>query len=146
VNFLDSVVLKSLKEFLETDLAEIQVAFADTDLMGIVHHSNYLRYFEVARVAWLKKQGINYAEWAKKGYHLPLVEIGCRYRKPARFEDVLLIEVKPSLRGARVIFDYEVKNKETGELIATGFTHHVTIDETFKIMKMPQDLQKVMSQ
>ncbi|MDZ4676891.1 MAG: thioesterase family protein [Oligoflexia bacterium] len=125
-------------------MAEIRVAFADTDLMGIVHHSNYLRYFEVSRVAWLKENGINYAHWAKKGLHLPLVEIGCRYRKPARFEDVLIISVKPSRMGARAVFNYEVRNKETGDLLVTGFTHHVTIDETFKIIKMPEDLQKIL--
>ncbi len=125
-------------------MAEIRVPFADTDLMGVVHHSNYLRYFEVARISWLKDNGIKYSEWADKGMHLPVVEISCRYRKPIRFDDLIIISVKPSITGARAVFNYEVKNKNTGELHATGFTHHVAIDQTFKIIKMPKDFEKAL--
>src|SRR5450755_2949953 len=99
-------------------MIEIRVAFADTDAMGIVHHSNYLRYFEVARVGWLRSKGLDYRQWQARGQHLPLVESQCRYKKPARFEDLLDVKVIPRCEGVRIVFDYEVINRETGQLIA----------------------------
>ena len=62
------------------------VRFCETDLMGIVHHANYLQYFEAGRVDWLHRRGISYEIWAKNGVHLPVVETHIRYRKAARFE------------------------------------------------------------
>ena len=109
------------------ELIEIRVAFADTDAMGIVHHANYLKYFEVARVGWLRNKGLDYRKWQDKGQHLPLVESHCRYKRPARFEDLLTIKVKGRRDGLRVIFEYEVLNKENGILLTTGKTEHVCV-------------------
>ncbi len=118
----------------------IRVAFADTDAMGIVHHANYLRYFEVARVEYLREKGIDYKTWQARGQHLPLIESQCRYKKPARFDDLLEISVEPKIDGARIILDYEVRNKETKELIATGFTQHVCVDNNMKILPLPKNI------
>jgi len=67
------------------------VRFCETDLMGIVHHANYLIYCEAGRVDWLHKRGVRYDEWTKRGIHLPVVESRLRYRKAARFDDELVI-------------------------------------------------------
>jgi hypothetical protein len=67
----------------------LQVRFCETDLMGIVHHANYLTYFEAGRVDWLHRRGISYDVWTKQGIHLPVVETHLRYRKAARFDDEL---------------------------------------------------------
>lgn len=67
----------------------LTVRFCETDLMGIVHHANYLVYFEAGRVDWLHRRGIRYEEWARRGIHLPVVESRLRYRKAARFDEVL---------------------------------------------------------
>jgi acyl-CoA thioester hydrolase len=123
-------------------MTEIRVPFFDTDAMGIVHHANYLRYFEVARVQHMRENGVSYLEWQARGIHLPLIEAQCRYRKPARFEDVLLIAVKPRLEGARFIFEYEVTNKESRELLVTGTTSHVPVDTNLKIIKPPAEILK----
>lgn len=122
-----------------SDKIQIRVAFADTDAMGIVHHANYLRYFEVARVGWLREKGLDYRDWQNRGQHLPLVESYCRYKKPARFEDIIEIDVKPKRDGLRIIFDYEVFNRETKQLLATGQTQHVTVDNAMKVMEPPKD-------
>jgi acyl-CoA thioester hydrolase len=124
---------------------EIRVAFADTDAMGIVHHANYLRYFEVARVGWLRQNGSSYKEWEKRGLHLPLVESQIRYRKPARFDDVVLIKVIPEIEGIRLNFKYEMINKETGLLLATGSTQHVCVNIEMKITAMPDDLLNIIT-
>jgi acyl-CoA thioester hydrolase len=121
-------------------MKSIRVAFADTDAMGIVHHANYLRYFEEARVEYLREKGIHYKVWQARGQHLPLIESQCRYKKPARFDDILEISVSPKVDGARIILDYEVFNQETKELIATGSTQHVCVDNNMKVMPLPKDI------
>jgi acyl-CoA thioester hydrolase len=74
-----------------TSTLSLVVRFCETDLMGIVHHANYLVYFEAGRVDWLHRRGIRYEEWAKRGIHLPVVESRIRYRKAARFDETLVV-------------------------------------------------------
>jgi acyl-CoA thioester hydrolase len=124
-------------------MISLRVAFADTDAMGIVHHSNYLRFFEVARITWLRNNGIDYKDWQKRGENLPLIESHCRYRKPSRFDDVLEIVVKPKVAGARLTLDYEIFNSETKTLIATGYTQHVCVDLNMKLKNLPDDLVNI---
>ena len=73
---------------------EIRVRFCETDLMGIVHHAQYLAYFEVGRVEWLRRRGITYSSWVARDIHLPVVDVALRYRAPARFDDVLVVETR----------------------------------------------------
>lgn len=75
-----------------TSRLDIVVRFCETDLMGIVHHANYLIYFEAGRVDWLHKRGVSYEDWVKMGVHLPVVESRLRYRKAARFGEILTVE------------------------------------------------------
>jgi acyl-CoA thioester hydrolase len=124
-------------------MTTIRVAFADTDAMGIVHHANYLRYFEVARVEWFRERGIIYNEWQAQGRHLPLVESQCRYKKPARFDDILEVSVQPQIDGVRITLQYEVFNQKTKDLLATGFTQHVCVDQNLRVMPLPNELKSV---
>lgn len=75
-----------------TSRLEIVIRFCETDLMGIVHHANYLIYFEAGRVDWLHKRGVSYEDWVKMGVHLPVVETRLRYRKAARFGEIITVE------------------------------------------------------
>lgn len=75
-----------------TSRMELTVRFCETDLMGVVHHGNYLTYFEAGRVDWLRKRGVRYEDWMSKGILLPVVEARIRYRRPARFDDLLVVE------------------------------------------------------
>ena len=90
--------------------------------MGIVHHSNYLAYFEAGRVEWLRRRGVTYADWASRGIHLPVVEASVRYRAPARFDDVIAIETHlVELRAASVRFEYRMERiGDEPELLARG--------------------------
>src|SRR5271155_5601112 len=87
--------------------SRLRVRFCDTDLMGIVHHANYLAYFEAGRVEWLRRRGVTYATWTERGMHLPVVEANVRYRAPARFDDVLHVETSlVQLRALSLRFAY----------------------------------------
>jgi acyl-CoA thioester hydrolase len=75
-----------------TSRMDLTVRFCETDMMGIVHHANYLVYLEAGRVDWLHRRGVSYEVWARQGVHLPVVEARLRYRKAARFDDALVVE------------------------------------------------------
>lgn len=120
-------------------VSELRVRFCETDLMGIVHHASYLAYFEAGRVEWLRRRGVTYAEWAERGMHLPVVEVGVRYRAPARFDDLLLVETKlAELRAVSLKFEYRLL-KGT-QLLAEGFTKLASIDAKHALYRFPEDV------
>lgn len=127
------------------DFAEFRVNFADTDAMGVVHHSNYLRYFEVGRVHFLRQKGMDYTEWQKKGWHFPLVEAKVRYRRPCRFDDIVVVKVRPQQKGIRFVFFYEIRNTKSGDLLTTGETHHVCVDHKINRIDPPQEIIDVVN-
>ena len=121
----------------------IRVRFAETDLMGIVHHANYFLYFEEGRVEWLRRRGVTYADWAAKGVHLPVVEVGLKYRSPARFDDRIVVETKISqVRSVSVLFTYRIHRDET--LLAEGSTRLGCIDGQSKLMRIPEEMRRVL--
>ena len=67
----------------------LRVRFGETDLMGIVHHGTYISYFEVGRVEYMRRRGLDYHSWTQLGIHLPVVEVHVRYRRTARFDELL---------------------------------------------------------
>src|SRR5215475_3618824 len=92
-----------------TSTMTLSVRFCETDLMGIVHHANYLTYFEAGRVDWLHRRGISYERWAKEGVHLPVVEARVRYRKAARFDETLVLESTcAEVKRVTVLFLYRL--------------------------------------
>lgn len=100
----------------------ILVRYGETDQMGIVHHSNYLRYFEVARLEWLSQLGISYNQIEKEGVHMPVISVSIDYKHPARFEDSLKIKIilkEPP--QVKMTFDYEVFNK-ANKLVCSAST------------------------
>ena len=116
---------------------QLRVRFCETDLMGIVHHANYLTYFEEGRVDWLRKRGITYAEWAARGIHLPVVEAQTRYRSPLAFDDVFELETRLSeLRSHSLRFDYRAT--KGGVLLAEASTRLACVSETHKLSRIPE--------
>jgi len=119
---------------------DVRVRFAETDAQGIAHNSNYLIWFELARVAYLEEYTGGYPALRDQGIESLVLETHVRYRKPAQFDDRLVIHARVSeLRGARFRFDYEVKRD--GELLADGWTSHACVDATtFRPTRIPQAL------
>lgn len=107
--------------------ATVTVRYAETDMMGIVYHANYLPWFEVARTQLLREQGFPYRQLETDGYRIPVLEVNAKYRRPALYDDTLTIVAtireKPLLR---IRIEYEVFRGE--ELLATGHSLHAFCD------------------
>lgn len=119
---------------------EITVIFGDTDQMGVVYYANYLRYFESARAAYWRGLGKSYKDLVDWGVALPVVEAHCNYRRPAYYEDVLVIDTRVSeLRAASLRFAYRVLRG--AELLAEGYTRHAVIGPDGKPRALPEALR-----
>ena len=123
------------------DAVEIEVRYAETDQMGVVHHANYLIWFELARTHLCTVSGFHYAEIEELGYHLMVIATEARYRKGARYGDRLRVVAwvdRLASRGLR--FSYEVYRED--ELLATGATEHVWVDaKTGRLCRTPEPLR-----
>jgi acyl-CoA thioester hydrolase len=121
----------------------VRVRFDETDAMGIVHHGRYLGFLEIARVEWLRKRGIRYADWAAGGRHLAVVEASCKYMQSARFDDELDVEVTLSeLRAASLRFTYVIRRG--GEALTEGMTRHACVDDAGKLRRLEEAMLDVL--
>jgi acyl-CoA thioester hydrolase len=117
---------------------DITVRFAETDLMGVVHHAAYVVWFEAGRVAWMEAAGIPYAEIAQGGHHFAVTGIHAEYRTAARFgEPIQVITRLAQLRSRQVSFAYEVIQPETGARVASGRSEHICVDLDGRMAKIP---------
>jgi acyl-CoA thioester hydrolase len=125
-------------------VTHIRVRYKDTDTMSVVYYGNYLTYFEVGRVEYLRQHGLPMSQVDKR-VHMPVVEALVRYQRPARLDDLLEITSWVSERKrASFRFSYEVRN-EAGELVATGSTLHACWDPaTGRMIAIPGWLRAVM--
>lgn len=116
----------------------IKVRYAETDQMGIVHHSNYYVYFEAAREDFIAGAGISYKNIEDEGIMMPLVETQCKYQEAAKYSDELIIEtVLEELSPVKVELQYTVIRKCDGRVLAKGRTVQTFVDkETFKIVNI----------
>lgn len=107
--------------------ATVTVRYAETDMMGIVYHANYLPWFEVARTQLLREQGFPYRQLETDGYRIPVLDVSAKFLRPALYDDVLVIVAtireKPLLR---IRLEYEVRRGD--ELLATGQSSHAFCD------------------
>lgn len=115
---------------------QFRVRYQETDQMGIVHNSVYFVWFEIGRTEWMRGSGLSYRECEEKGWFLPVIESGCRYLSPARYDDEVSIETELTVdRGASFVFRYIVRNLRQGTVLAEGFTKHVCISKDYRINK-----------
>ncbi|WP_405760406.1 acyl-CoA thioesterase [Anaerovibrio slackiae] len=126
-----------------------KVNFYDTDAMAVVHHSNYIRWFEIGRVEFLRQAGITLTELMDDGYVFPITEVSAKYMNSGYFDDELIIETTPvALTKAKMAFSYRVLRAADDTVLVTGFTQNVfTSRVTGKITRLPDkyyDKLKVM--
>ncbi len=121
--------------------APVRVRFADTDAQGIAHNSNYLVWFEVARVEFLDQFAGGYQRLRDEGIESLVLEAYVRFRAPALFDDRLRVHARcVEVRGARFRFEYAVERE--GTVIADGWTAHGTVDAaTLRARRMPDWLR-----
>jgi acyl-CoA thioester hydrolase len=117
---------------------KIRVRYAETDQMGVVHHSNYYVYFEAAREDFIAGADIRYREMEEAGVMMPLIETQCRYIEGAKYDDVLIVETSlEKLSPIKVVLQYRVIREEDNKLIARGKTIQAFVDKaTFKIINL----------
>ncbi|ALW87027.1 thioesterase [Hymenobacter sedentarius] len=123
---------------------QIRVRYAETDQMGYVYHGNYAAYFEVARTEAFRKLGISYKEMEADGVGMPVGEIRTRFRRPARYDDLLTVRLllRQPAEGTRVMFEYEIYN-EAGDLLTEGHTLMVFVKTTTgRPVQMPVSIQE----
>jgi len=124
--------------------ATVRVRYAETDQMGVVYHGNYFTWFEVGRVELCRQLGFEYKKMEEEDDSFIVVaEAYCRYKRPARFDDLLTIRTRIVGSQRRTVrFGYEVLNPTTGETIATGETKHVICDRRGRPRALPEKYQK----
>jgi acyl-CoA thioester hydrolase len=117
------------------------VRFAETDLMGVVHHSVHVVWFEAGRVAWMEAAGMPYAEIATGGHHFAVTGLEARYRASARFGDTVRILTRlRQLRSRQVSFTYEIRQANSDTLLATGSSEHICVDLDGRMAAIPAEV------
>ena len=128
----------------------IRVRYAETDQMGIVYYANFFIWFEVGRVELLRQLGFHYKQMEiDDNCHIPVVEANCRYKSPARYDDELLLETRVlAIRRSVLKFGYRLLRPENEgtTLLAEGETIHVTVDRSFRPVRLPQKYVAVLGQ
>jgi acyl-CoA thioester hydrolase len=125
-------------------IAQVRVIFGDTDQMGVVYYANYLRYFEGARAEFWRSLGKSYKDLEAAGVALPVVEAHCAYKRPARYEDLLAIEVRVAeLRSASLRFSYAIRRDD--ELLAEGWTRHAAIGTDGRPRALPDAFRELLA-
>ena len=123
-----------------TTESQLIVRYAETDAQGIVHHSNFLIWFEEGRSDYLRQQGLNYTDFEKSGYFVVVVEATTRYKAPAYYEDRLSVRTTLARAQGKILeFTYEVVNQQ-GTLLAEGRTLHLVLGRDRRPVALPQAL------
>lgn len=126
--------------------ARTRVIYGDTDQMGVVYYANYFRYFELSRSEFFRSLGGSYVELEKQGFGLPVVEANARYRSPAKYDDVILIEVKlAELKRASMRFEYVVRRETNRDELVSGHTVHACIGPGGKPTGLPPEVMRLLS-
>jgi len=123
----------------------IRVRYAETDRMGIVHHSAYIVWFEAGRSDWLRQRGSSYAVIESHGYFLPLSDLSARFIAPAHYDEVVIIKSwVAELKSRKLTFGYEAIHAESGQLLATGYTSHICLNRSGQVTVFPAEVQALL--
>jgi acyl-CoA thioester hydrolase len=117
---------------------KIRAIYADTDAMGIVYHTNYIRWFEIGRTELFRDMGILYSEVEAAGFNLPLTQVYCHYYLPAHYDEMVLVETGIAyLKRASMKFTYLIWDEKRENLLTEGYTVHACTDRSGKIVRIP---------
>ncbi|MEY2691835.1 MAG: hypothetical protein RIT03_225 [Bacteroidota bacterium] len=125
---------------------QVRVRYSETDQMGVVYHGNYIPYFEIGRVEWLRNKGVSYKSLEESGIALPIVSMTVNYKKPARYDDLLTVKTTfKQYSSVKIEFDCEIWSEEN-ELLTTAQFILVFVDiKLGKAIIPPADLLAVIS-
>ena len=121
-----------------------KVNYYETDKMGVTHHSNYIRWMEEARVDFLDKAGLGYDKIEALGIVSPVIGVECEYKVSTTFNDEIEIDVKvKEYKGVRMIIEYKMTNKNTGDIVLTGISKHCFINKENKPVRMKNEYPEI---
>ena len=121
---------------------DIRIYYEDTDCGGVVYYANYLKYFERARTEYFENRGVFVKECIPKGFFFVVAHQDIDYKAPAFYADILSVEARISkVSSASILFDYVVKNKLTGQLVAVANTVLVGVNSDIQPIKIPQEIR-----
>lgn len=122
----------------------LTVRYAETDAQGVVHHANYLTWFEEGRAEYLRQKGLCYSDLEKDGYFVVVARATIDYRAPAYFEDRIAIATTLERSGGRLLeFSYQAINQH-GILVAEGATRHLVLDRKRRLVSIPKSLRHLL--
>ncbi len=115
-------------------LYQRKINYYETDAMKVVHHSNYIRFLEEARIYFMDKMNLPYSKLEEEGIMIPVIGVQCTYKHPAKFEDLIEIKVKiKEYTGVKMVVAYEIINKSNNDvLVLTGETKHCFTNQEMK--------------
>ncbi|MBS1820446.1 MAG: acyl-CoA thioesterase [Acidobacteria bacterium] len=124
--------------------SRVRVRYAETDQMGVVYHANYLVWFEVGRVEFIRSLGLNYKAMEREdGVGIAVADVSARYKSPARYDDELVIQTRLlAARGAVVKFGYRIVRAADSALLCEGETMHVVVGKDMKKARLPEKYAK----
>lgn len=123
----------------QTHEMSIRVRYAETDQMGVVHHANYLVYFEMGRTEMLRASGLDYRSVEGRGFYLVMVRAACRYRSPARYDDLLLLRTTIE-RVTPVRIEHSYRLECGSRLLAEGESTLACVDGDGRLQSLPAEL------
>jgi acyl-CoA thioester hydrolase len=124
---------------------ERRVIFGETDAMRIVYYGNYLKYFEVGRAEFFRQYDSPFTHYIRKGLYLAVTHASVSYHRPARYDDVLIIETRMTRLGrATLDMGYTILDKATGDQVTTGMTGHALLDEAGRVQRFKKDFMERM--
>jgi acyl-CoA thioester hydrolase len=130
-------------EFMETTF---YVRFAETDLMGIVHHSQYIVWMEEGRSDFMRRQGFTFDQWERVGIGFAVSELNLRYHAPARYGERVTVRTRvESLRSRQIIFGYAIVNADSQQELVTGTVKLIAVDKQNQVRTIPAEVQKILT-
>jgi len=122
------------------------VRFAETDLMGIVHHSQYVVWLEEGRSDLMRRKGFTFDQWERVGIGFAVNELNLRYHAPARYGERVTVRTRvESLRSRQIVFGYEIVNADSRQPLVTGTVKLIAVDRQNQVRTIPLEVQRILT-
>jgi acyl-CoA thioester hydrolase len=140
----DQSEIKNLKS--ETVETTFYVRFAETDLMGIVHHSQYVVWMEEGRSDFMRRKGFTFDRWEAANIAFAVSELNLRYHAPARYGERVTVRTRlESVRSRQIVFGYEIVNADSRQALVTGTVKLIAVDRQNQVRTIPREVQGIFS-
>ena len=129
-----------------SNFTKVRVIYADTDAMGVVYHTNYIKWFELGRNEFMRQLGVPCTELGKLGLNLPLIKVSCDYLKFSTYDQILIIETKfDYIKRASIRFNSRIWDENKENVLVEGYTIHACTNNEGKIRRIPKLLLELIN-